>query len=70
MGPVDRDQRGTLRYGHSASSYTKIFKHLNVSRVIRLNEPKYDKAAFTKNGIDHDEMIFIDGSAPPQGIVD
>ena len=69
MGPVDREHRGQSRYGHSASSYTKIFKHLNVSRVVRLNESKYDKTQFEKSGLAHDDMVFIDGSTPPEAIV-
>jgi cell division cycle 14 len=47
-----------------------IFKHLKVGKVVRLNEHKYDARAFTTNGIDHEDMIFPDGSTPPQHIVD
>jgi hypothetical protein len=69
MGPVDvRDDQH--RYGHSASSYINIFKHLKVGKVIRLNEPKYDHLSFVNKGIDHEDMIFVDGSTPPQNIVD
>lgn len=69
MGPVDvRDE--THRYGHSSSSYINIFKHLKVGKVIRLNEPKYDETNFTSKGIDHEDMFFVDGSTPPQHIVD
>ena len=42
MGPVDR-QEGERAYGHSASSYVNIFKHLKVGKVVRLNDTKYDK---------------------------
>ncbi len=38
-------------------------------RVIRLNEPKYDKNYFTKNNIAHDDLFFVDGSTPPDEIV-
>ena len=69
MGPVDvRDENH--RYGHSAASYINIFKHLKVGKVIRLNDPKYDPLSFTSKGIDHEDMVFVDGSTPPQHIVD
>jgi len=69
MGPVD--QRDSVhRYGHAAASYINIFKHLNVSKVIRLNEAKYDRNSFLQKGIDHEDMVFTDGSTPPNAIVE
>ena len=69
MGPVD--QRDAVhRYGHAAASYINIFKHLNVDMVIRLNEPKYNREAFLSKGVEHEDMVFTDGSTPPQAIVD
>lgn len=41
-----------------------------MTKVVRLNEHKYDARSFTTNGIDHEDMIFPDGSTPPQQIVD
>lgn len=46
-----------------------MFNHFNVTRVIRLNEAKYDKNKFLRNGIDHSDLFFIDGSTPPENIV-
>jgi cell division cycle 14 len=35
-----------------------------------LNEPnKYDRTKFTKNGINHSELYFIDGSTPSEAIL-
>ena len=69
MGPVD--QRDSVhRYGHAASSYVNIFKHLNVTKVVRLNEHKYDARSFINKGVEHEDMIFMDGSTPPDDIVD
>jgi hypothetical protein len=70
MGPVDKVPGEERSYGHTASSYVNIFKHLNVTKVVRLNDPKYDPKSFTRNGIDHEDLIFVDGSVPPQNIVD
>ena len=40
-----------------------------MTRVVRLNEAKYDKNKFVRNGIDHSDLFFIDGSTPPEKIV-
>lgn len=69
MGPIDQ-QPGEQKTGHSAKAYINIFKHLNVTKVIRLNEPHYRASVFTESGIDHDDFIFVDGSVPPQPIID
>ena len=65
MGPVDKIPGEERSYGHTASSYVNIFKHLNVTKVVRLNDPKYDQKSFIKNGIEHEDLIFVDGSVPP-----
>jgi cell division cycle 14 len=43
MGPVDKEEGTERTYGHSGSSYVGIFNHLKVTKVIRLNDPKYEK---------------------------
>jgi len=45
--------------------YIPIFKQLGVTTVIRLNKQSYEASRFTKNGIKHHELYFIDGSIPP-----
>lgn len=68
MGPIEkRDQQ--QRYGHHPKKYVEIFKKFNVTRVIRLNEEKYDRQHFVRSGIDHNDLFFIDGSTPPDTIV-
>lgn len=42
-----------------------MFRNLNVSHVVRLNNKLYPASAFTRNGIEHVELFFADGSAPP-----
>ncbi|KAL5367767.1 CDC14 phosphatase [Cryptosporidium parvum] len=49
--------------------YIPIFKKLKVSTVIRLNKKQYESERFTNNGIKHEELFFIDGSCPPQNIL-
>ena len=42
------------------------FKSRNVSLIVRLNKPYYDRQKFLKNGIDHVDMYYLrDGSNPP-----
>ena len=73
MGPLDDPTvayNGIDRMGNTPDDYIQVFKHFNVTRVIRLNEPKYEKRKFTENGVSHSDLFFIDGSVPPQKIVD
>lgn len=42
---------------------------MNVKRVIRLNEPRYDKNRFVDQGIAHTDLFFPDGSNPSDEIV-
>lgn len=44
--------------------YVPIFKQWKVTAVVRLNNPYYDKEDFPKNGINHYEVMFKDGSTP------
>lgn len=61
MGPIDNKKE---RRGNSPEDYLQVFKHFGVSHVIRLNEAKYDKQKFIKNGIRHTDLFFVDGSNP------
>jgi cell division cycle 14 len=69
MGPIEtRDSHH--RYGHHPNKYVDIFKNIGVSRVIRLNEVKYEKNFFENAGIAHNDLFFVDGSCPPDHIVE
>ena len=68
MGPVEGDDYDKM--GNSPDDYIQVFKHFGVSRVIRLNEAKYDKNVFVENDIAHSDLFFIDGSVPPPSIVE
>ena len=48
--------------------YAPIFKKLGVTLVVRLNKPQYDKNRFLKRGIKHVDLIFTDGTPPPDEI--
>ena len=68
MGPIEK-RDANQRYGHHPNKYVEIFKRFDVKRVIRLNDEKYDKKHFIQNGIAHNDLFFIDGSTPPDNIV-
>lgn len=61
MGPIDNRAE---RRGNAPEDYLQVFKHFNVTHVIRLNEAKYDRQKFVKAGIKHTDLFFIDGSTP------
>ena len=61
----------TDKYGSfTPEDYVPIFKKFGVSLVVRLNKPQYDKTKFTKAGIKHIDLYFLDGSTPPDDIVE
>ena len=74
MGPIEQ-RDAHHRYGHHPNKYhlnkySDIFKNIGVSRVIRLNEEKYDRQSFLDKGIAHNDLFFVDGSTPPDSIVE
>jgi cell division cycle 14 len=50
--------------------YVPIFKKFGVTLVIRLNKKQYEKERFTKHGIKHMELYFMDGSCPSDDIIE
>jgi cell division cycle 14 len=50
--------------------YCEIFDRWNVTKVVRLNDERYDKKRFTRNGVHHQDLFFVDGSTPSDEIVD
>ena len=63
MGPIDQKIE---RRGNAPEDYLQVFNHFKVTHVVRLNEAKYDRTKFTKAGIKHTDLFFIDGSTPPE----
>lgn len=50
MGPLDNTSKFERR-GNTPEDYVQVFHHFNVTRVVRLNEAKYDKSRFIRNNI-------------------
>ena len=49
--------------------YHAIFSELGVGTVIRLNNKVYDKRRFSQHGFRHHDMFFVDGTCPPEQIL-
>lgn len=60
-------------YSSSSSSsidfYVSYFRAHNVTTIIRLNKSSYDAKRFTDAGFKHRDLIFLDGSAPSDYIM-
>mmetsp|Transcript_23141 Transcript_23141/g.60472 ORF Transcript_23141/g.60472 Transcript_23141/m.60472 type:complete len:426 (+) Transcript_23141:282-1559(+) len=50
--------------------YFDYFSEGGVTDVIRLNNPLYEKSRFTDAGFVHHDLFFVDGSIPPEPIVE
>lgn len=58
------------RWALKPEQFVPLFKELNVSGVVRLNDADtYDKAAFTSRNIAHHDLYFDDCTAPSSQIV-
>ena len=72
MGPLETSSVCEY-YGfplYTPEDHLAYFRSINVKSVIRLNEICYDKTKFTKNSINHFDLIFPDNSVPPVNIVE
>jgi len=65
---VQRDADGYRRF--TPEDYVPIFKKNGITMVVRLNNKQYEADRFTKNGIKHKEIYFLDGSCPKDELID
>eukprot|EP00038_Savillea_parva_P008732 m.178809 g.178809 ORF g.178809 m.178809 type:complete len:417 (-) comp14627_c0_seq1:268-1518(-) len=49
--------------------YFDYFKEGGITDIVRLNNPLYDKSRFTDAGFVHHDLFFVDGSIPPEPIL-
>ena len=54
---------------HAPESYFGIFRKYNVRDVVRLNKKMYNSKRFTDGNFEHHDLYFIDGSNPPESIL-
>ena len=67
-GPFDDgvDEEGLP--ASSPETYVPHFNDSGVTSIVRLNRPQYDASRFTRAGFRHADLIFNDGSCPPDNI--
>lgn len=59
----------TSVYSRTPKEYLEKFLILNVSNIVRLNEPLYDKKIFIDNNIEHHDLYFDDCTTPSEKII-
>ena len=54
---------------HAPESYFPYFRLHHVTTIVRLNRKIYDAKRFTRNGFQHEDLFFTDGSTPTDEIL-
>ena len=68
-GPLDRTVDNKI-CKYNPAFYSDIFKEIGVYTFIRVNSPQdYDRQGFLKQGINHYDLNFNDGTSPPEVIL-
>jgi len=53
---------------YTPQDYVPVFKQQGISTVVRLNNKTYDENIFKREGFNHYDLFFTDGSVPPPQI--
>jgi cell division cycle 14 len=56
-------------YNYTPDDYSPTFKKMGITGIVRLNNRTYDESRFVRQGINHYDLFFTDGSVPPPNIV-
>lgn len=65
--PYGKDAEGFKTW--TPEDYAPLFLRLGVSAVIRLNKKTYEEERFTRYGLRHYDLYFLDGSVPSEAII-
>ena len=69
-GPTQRRYRlAPGLFSHTPKDYVEVFRHHNVSCVVRLNSKEYNREEFTRSGFNHVDLFFEDCTTPKESIV-
>jgi cell division cycle 14 len=68
-GPASSHVDSTGFRMYVPEEYATVFLKYGITTVVRLNKKMYDAKRFTKSGLKHHELFFIDGSCPTEAIV-
>ena len=64
-----RSRPGAEYHASSCADLIPYFRRRGVTTVVRLNRPAYDAAAFRRAGLRHDDLVYQDGSNPPDAVL-
>eukprot|EP00359_Climacostomum_virens_P010746 CAMPEP_0204914492 /NCGR_PEP_ID=MMETSP1397-20131031/12365_1 /ASSEMBLY_ACC=CAM_ASM_000891 /TAXON_ID=49980 /ORGANISM="Climacostomum Climacostomum virens, Strain Stock W-24" /LENGTH=420 /DNA_ID=CAMNT_0052086091 /DNA_START=72 /DNA_END=1334 /DNA_ORIENTATION=- len=67
--PAPNSQDGEGWRTWTPEDYAPVFRKLGVTAVVRLNKKTYDADRFTRLGMRHYDLYFLDGSVPSDAIV-
>lgn len=62
-GPTGHGKQG---FTPPPDFYCHEFKQLGVKTIVRTNDTRYDKREFTRAGFKHHDLVFPDGTPPPE----
>lgn len=65
--PSSQDCEGWRTW--TPEDYAPVFRRLGVTAIVRLNNKTYDATRFTRLGLRHYDLYFLDGSVPSDSIV-
>ncbi|CAG9320134.1 CDC14A_6 [Blepharisma stoltei] len=65
--PTQIDQQGFRVW--TPEDYVPLFKQIGITAVVRLNNKTYEAERFTRHGIRHYDLYFLDGSVPSNEII-
>lgn len=63
-GPSDQPSLNGPTPSNSCHLVLTKLQECGVNTIIRLNEPEYERVFFLQNNIDHEDIIFEDGTVP------
>jgi cell division cycle 14 len=67
--PAPNSQDGEGWRTWTPEDYVPLFRRLGVTAVVRLNQKTYEADRFTRLGMRHYDLYFLDGSVPSDAIV-
>ncbi|KAJ3452125.1 cell division cycle 14 isoform a [Anaeramoeba flamelloides] len=66
---IDQEEIDDFGYGWPVSKYAEYFDQYNITCIVRLNQPIYNKKPFLKKGMSHYDLNFMDGSVPTEKLL-
>ena len=69
-GPqASRSRAGDVYHSSTVADLLPYFRLRGVTTVVRLNRPAYDAEDFRRHGLRHEDLVYQDGSNPPDDLL-